>query len=254
MGITRKTILALAVALTAMFGPVESQADWDPGDPNKMHFPQLPDANGWDVLATFPITLADDWLCTGTGPVSDIHVWGSWKGGEPVAITEVFVAIFDNIAADDNTPYSRPGNQVWDRVFDPNQLSLRSYGDGNQGWYDPETTEWALNDHFEFHQINIEGILSPFVQEQGHIYWLGISVLVESNVPGQWGWKTSLDHFEDNAAWNVFPVGNAGIGWQPLFDPNSGEPLDLAFVITPEPATMALLGIGGLAALIRRRR
>ena len=40
-----------------------------------MHFPQLPDPNGWDVSLMQPRIIADDWLCTGTGPVSDIHGW-----------------------------------------------------------------------------------------------------------------------------------------------------------------------------------
>ena len=46
-------------------------ADWTPADGHKMHFPQLPDANGWDVLATNPKILADDWTCSSTGPVKD---------------------------------------------------------------------------------------------------------------------------------------------------------------------------------------
>ena len=46
----------------------------------KMHFPQLPDPNGWDVKADGGLCLADDWQCDGTGPVRDIHFWGSWKG------------------------------------------------------------------------------------------------------------------------------------------------------------------------------
>lgn len=56
-------------------------ADWHPGDGHKMHFPQLPDENGWDVNASGGICLADDWMCSETGPVSDIHFWGSWKHG-----------------------------------------------------------------------------------------------------------------------------------------------------------------------------
>jgi hypothetical protein len=52
-------------------------ADWDPGDPYKMHYPQLPDPEGWDVNFSPPLVPAGDWLCTRTGPVSDIHFWFS---------------------------------------------------------------------------------------------------------------------------------------------------------------------------------
>src|SRR3990170_7895753 len=53
-------------------------ADWNPGDPAK--WVQLPDLQptGVDVKATYPKVLADDFLCTSTGPITDIHIWGSW--------------------------------------------------------------------------------------------------------------------------------------------------------------------------------
>lgn len=57
---------------------VPALADWAPGDGHKMHFPQLPDEDGWDVKATDPLCLADDWMCSESGEVTDIHFWGSW--------------------------------------------------------------------------------------------------------------------------------------------------------------------------------
>jgi hypothetical protein len=71
------------------------RADWNPNDPYKMHFPQLPDPNGWDVAFAWqdpgvpgigqpaqrvPNFLADDWRCSETGPVSDVHFWLSMQG------------------------------------------------------------------------------------------------------------------------------------------------------------------------------
>lgn len=41
---------------------------------------QLPDEDGWDVMA-MDRCLADDWACTRSGEVTDIHFWGSWHGG-----------------------------------------------------------------------------------------------------------------------------------------------------------------------------
>ncbi len=62
---------------------------------------------------------------------------------------------------------------------------------------------------------------------------------------GEIGWKTSLNHWQDAA---VYWDG----GWNQLTD------LDLAFVITPEPSTLAMLLGGGLIGLlaycVRRRR
>ena len=61
-------------------------ADWDPNNSNpkqatnhKMHYPQMPDPNGWDVDVTTGF-VADDWRCSQSGPVDDIHFWISAKG------------------------------------------------------------------------------------------------------------------------------------------------------------------------------
>ena len=56
------------------------------------------------------------------------------------------------------------------------------------------------------------------------------------------------NHFEDDAVWGDYPDPN----WQEIQEPYSGKSLDLAFVITPEPGTLGLLALGGLALLRRR--
>jgi len=70
-------------------------SDWDPGDGHKMHYPQLPDPNGWDVeLLCDYISLADDWQCSETGPVDDIHLWISWEQDDVQTIFKSILKIF----------------------------------------------------------------------------------------------------------------------------------------------------------------
>jgi hypothetical protein len=227
-------------------GPV--LADWFPGEPHKMHYPQLPDPFGWDVNATFPKVLADDWQCSQTGPVTDIHLWGSYEFDVQSPILRIHTSIHENIPETPTSP-SMPGALLWERDFFPPEFQvLDPYGTGDQGWYDPNTGQWRRPDHFRFHQINIENIQEPFTQEVGKIYWLDISVEVEDPFY-RWGWKTSQDHFMDDAVWSDFGLE----GWQELRDPITFESLDLAFVITPEPAAVMLFAFGGLALLRRRR-
>ena len=39
---------------------------------------QQPNLQGLDVWNSGPWMLADDFICTNIGPISDIHIWGSW--------------------------------------------------------------------------------------------------------------------------------------------------------------------------------
>jgi len=98
---------------------------------------------------------------------------------------------------------------------------------------------------------NLVDFPHPFEQVKDTIYWLDISVdLVGEAELGQLGWKTSQDHFNDDAVyWDMINQ-----DWAELRDPISDESLDMAFVITPEPTTLALLALGGLAVLRKRRK
>ena len=146
-----------------------------------------------------------------------------------------------------------PGELLWEGDFFTGQFTvIDPYGTGDQGWYDPNTGDSRRPDHNLFHQINIVNIPDPFTQIKDEVYWLDVSVSTVSESI-RWGWKTSQDHFMDDAVWADDPTGSI-TGWQELIDPETGESLDRTFVITPEPATLGVLVIGGLAMLRRRRR
>lgn len=250
--------IAIAAALVAIVGiATPARADWNPGDDYKMHFPQLPDPNGWDVLFSSPQpgvgkVLADDWLCTETGPVSDVHLWFSSHQDQPFQIFNVHLSIHADIpAGTGGLPYSRPGQELWSANISPTQFSVRIWGTGVQGWYDPNTGQFIRPDHNIIWQLNIPKIPNPYVQQVGTIYWLDVSVTTDT--ASQLGWKTSLQHFNDDAVWGDFPV---PINWKELRDPITGQSLDLAFVITPEPTTwmLVVMGIGGFLMLGRSRK
>lgn len=247
-------IAIVSLAATLFSGASVARGDWIPGDPYKMHFPQLPDPQGWDVNFTFPKVLADDWLCTETGPVQDVHFWFSFQHDLIAPITGVHVSIHSDIPDPDGPfgpLYSKPGEVLWERHFAPtdSELTIRGPFSGMQGWLDPNPPVTAQRpDHQTFYQMNIENIRQPFIQEQGKIYWLDLWMTL-ANPDARVGWKTSLEHFQDDAVWDDLPLGAAP--WQELRDP-TGISLDMAFVITPEP-TMAVLGLCGMSLLRRRR-
>jgi hypothetical protein len=196
----------------------------------KMHYPQPPDLEGWDVLATYPLVCADDWECTETGAVTDIYFWGSWLGDSLGNIQGFYLSIHSNIPG---PPYSQPGDELWSAYI--TDFTEFLVGNGAQGWYDPFMPWHIYPDHNNCWQYEITNIPDPFIQQAGNIYWLDIRADVEGSVyhePPLWGWKTSFEHFEDDAVW---AVAEPPYYWFPLTDPLTGITLDLAFVITGEP-------------------
>jgi hypothetical protein len=189
---------------------------------HKMHFPQLPDLIGWDVNATMPMILADDWQCSQTGWVTDIHFWGSWKDmdGDPVTdevgqIQFFQFGIYSNLPVGDPQnpfPYSVPGTLLW---------SMEEWVPGTptepptlEAWYDPWTGSVIPNDHVPYWQYDFVDIPQPFYQDSGAIYWLSISAVLADPQNFVWGWKNSRDHFEDDAVF-MSPTGE----WVEMYEP-----------------------------------
>jgi hypothetical protein len=239
---TNRVLIAVVAGLLWVSAPV--LADWNEGDPCKMHFPQLPDPNGWDVCLVHS-TLADDFKCTETGPITDIHFWYSFQQDLPSQVIRYDVSVYSDVPPGPGMPYSHPGQMLWGRSFEVGDVQQRLYGAGSQGWYCPENNYWQRPDHFNFYQANITNIQDPFIQTMNSVYWLSIRIEVQDeNFPV--GWKTSQNHWQDAAVWY-----NPTHGWEPLYDPILGGQLDMAFVITPEPSSFLLLGLATLA--LRRR-
>ncbi len=107
-----KSILIFSMMAIFLLSGV-ALADWSPGDGHKMHEPQLPnwDMEGWDVNATYPIVLADDWLCTETGYVKDLHFWGSWLWDMVGTIDSFLISFHYNIPVGPNG-WSIPGPPI----------------------------------------------------------------------------------------------------------------------------------------------
>ena len=238
------TIVTALGVLVMSSGP--AAAFWDESMGHKMHFPQFPDPDGWDVnMSLQGSQLGDDWQCSESGPVADIHFWASWHQDVMGDILGIRAAIYSNIPETADAP-SQPGDLLWTAAFTPADFSIHPGGDGDQGWFDPEPGVSVRPDHTKYVQVNIPKIKDPFIQTEGEVYWLVLQANVEG---GQIGWKTSQDHFMDDAAYRV-----PGVSWKELIDPETGQSLDLAFVITPEPGTLTFLALGGVGVLYRRRR
>ena len=210
-----RTISTLVCVFVLFVASSAVWADWSPGDEHKMHDAQLPDKDGWDVCLVHQ-GITDDFQCTETGPITDIHFWVSWKGDmEDFDSVTWKVTICDNGAG-------RPGRSLWTLGRGDGNITYRHDGRGNQGWLCPSTGLNEENDHKDYYQVNITEIQDHFEQTENQIYWLLIEAELSVSKPLV-GWKTSTTSYFSNAYWlndagQWNPVGN-GVG-------------DLAFVIT----------------------
>ena len=295
MKTTMKPLCVVVIASLVLCAAGNAQADWDVGDPAKwVQMPDLNAATSLDVYAMHPTVLADDFECTSTEPITSIHIWGSWKGdyfpavqmegsaylppdhsegqgGGAVGIqtdpafVNIRLAIHADIPADQSgLGYSIPGEMLWEDHFYPDagNVTARKYGDALQGWYNPNTDEWLADDHDEIWQYNCYiGADNPFEQTgtsaEPVVYWLVVDAVTASlSGDPEFGWKTSLDHWNDDAVWAESSLHDAsGDQWQELYHPSSAfnMSLDMAFVVVPEPVTFAMLLLAGGLAVLKRK-
>ena len=251
---------ALSVAFCVLFVSGMALGDWDIGQYHKMHYPQLPKVDGgWDVMSSYYLFLADDWQCSQTGYVNDIHTWVSYRDDVPVDPETVHLAIWtDDPVGDQGIPgedpdntFSKPLERLWHEDRVSGQWTTRWWADGMQGWFDPRDPAGTMvpptvPDHWGVYQMNfLFDDTEAFWQEEGNIYWLEFTV--QQPTEAGIGWKETTDPFQDDAVWRI-----EGGAWNELIDPVTLESMDLAFVITPEPGTILLMLIG-LVGLLRRK-
>lgn len=239
-------IIVCTLLITAStFFVINAVADWDPSDGHKMHWAQTPDLSntGMDVDLWWS-NLADDWECSETGPVTDIHMWGSYVSdvepfGGPGAMTFT-LKIHANIP-EQPFQWSMPGATLWSKTFQPGQYTFRNVDNGVlQDWWDPVTQFYIKDNHLKVFQFNFKiNENEAFTQVKDTIYWLEVQKMQGNQVPQPpngctFGWKTTSSSLRwgDAAVYDDL----TGNGWRMLWYPQGHELFntwfDLAFVIT----------------------
>lgn len=265
------TIVALAGA---------AWADWEPTMPAK--WVQFPDVSptGLDVRCGKSFldpqlkVLADDFQCTATGPITNVHIWGSWLndylpfGQDPKAV-DFRLSIRKDIPKEQSpTGYSVPGDPIWEGFFPSSTFTVRRVAITEEQFYDPnydlgdptpgyngiigrDSMCWQYN-----FDLAVAGTVPP-IQEgtsaRPMVYWLDVAA-GPHDPQAVFGWKTSLNHWNDDAVWWDEGAGVVPKELRyPIGHPYEGQSIDLAFVIVPEPVTVGLLAAGAGGVLLRRR-
>jgi hypothetical protein len=200
---------------------------------------QIPDTstNGLDVRATKFKILADDFLCTNTGPITQIKVWGSWLDDKVPPAACFCLGIWDDVPASPTNLFSHPGEQRCSYCFNPGQYVFSFYTNANERFFDPnipgpagligsDTIIWE----YDFFLTN------ACWQTNGNIYWLSVVAHCFDTNQYLFGWKTCPTNWNDDAVFGHVDFTNAPLhDWMDLKHPeNYTNSLDLAFEILTE--------------------
>ena len=207
---------------------------------------QPPDTSplGIDVMATEPLILADDFLCDRRSLITRIRIWASWKNdqipGDPRNV-RFTLSFHSDIPAGPNGEFSRPGDVLWIYNAPPFSYQANLVHQGPEGWWDPRNPFGYL---FPGDQMIWEYIFDiPTAQafcQQGSpnapiVYWLDVQAKpMGGPSTAQFGWKTSPQHWNDDAVWGQGPEPYPG-PWNELRYPMGhemmGQSIDLAFAL-----------------------
>jgi hypothetical protein len=194
---------------------------------------------GYDINASAPFLAADDFKCTNAGPVTNIQVWASWRDdAAPDPNTRFILSIWSDVPAGTTGGFSHPGRVLWSEPFVPGQYFFKEAGVGDEMFYDPATGQLTAETRIWLYNFTPK---SPWCQK-GSVnspvtYWLSVQAITAAGTPSQFGWKTSTNHWNDDAVFGRL-TSTGTYAWKELVDPLTTAALvslDLAFRIDSGP-------------------
>ena len=213
---------------------------------NSVKFCLLPQLNqGFDVKDSRDgIVLADDFLCTNSGPITDIHVWSSWLNDTPGTITNWWIGIYSDVPAGTNylngqVTNSHPGSLLWWTNFPQGGLVMQGIytNYSYEYFYNPTNNLGMGNDTVIWYYCFFP--TKPFVQQGSPNaptnYWLAIRAQLAPDGT-LYGWKSSALPYHDAAVWGTFAGSFPGGTWHSMTNPMTLQPLNLSMLLTTSNA------------------
>lgn len=191
------------------------------------------------------VAAADDWMCTGTQPITRIRWWGSYIGWQQTVPpppeylpTRYVFTIWTDVPAGQE-PFSHPGNVVW---------RYEVAGPQNPQWvgmdFDPRGIGW---ESCFLYSIDIPPELAFCQPAASNIYWISIAAVYDQAPPFsplyKWGWKTRprdpLSQAPDDAVRIYDPIlpgiGMAYVAGDAIWWPTVADSWDMSFELLSAP-------------------
>jgi len=202
---------------------------------------QLPDltTDGVDVYCMNDVVLADDFRCTETAYITDIHIWGSWLLDDvPIDLPEIVIGFWTDNPSGQNG-HSEPLELRWEHTFEAGTYAMEPYVEAEDGewFYKPHLESAEFPGDFQVWKLNFYiPEEEAFIQHWDSIYWLSVNVQTETGFMGEIGWKSSCYPYNNYAVWQIDQP-----TWELLDYPSqhhlADEYMDLAFYVSGDPVT-----------------
>jgi hypothetical protein len=196
---------------------------------------------GYDVQAAVPLVVADDFLCTAASTITNIQIWTSFYEDVLDPDLTFVLGIWTDALATPAGSFSHPGSLLWTETFAPGSYNSGQFAAGQEQFYNPATGQVSPESKVYVYSFAPR---QPFCQQGSTnspmVYWLSVYAVPGPNsLPGaQFGWKTSTNHFRDDAVFGTVDAhGNYANNWQELFAPiaTAAVSLDMAFALNNGP-------------------
>ncbi|MDD5707582.1 MAG: GEVED domain-containing protein [Kiritimatiellae bacterium] len=246
----------------AIDGEVEDHVAWIGGEENAPKWAQYPDLTpmGMDVedMQTLPpYLLADDFQCTNRTAITNIVVWGSWFHDilpDTAGNVTLLVSFHADVPKGVHAPWSMPGEMLLLGVFPPGSFAVRREATGiEEGWYDPATSNWTGNAdwtcwRYEFPVDTVGAFVQTGTVANPIVYWMDVQAVPDGTSGAKFGWKTSTNHWNDDACWvPAMEPYDDGFWWEMRYPPQhpyADQSIDLAFALFGGPEEIEELDFG----------
>jgi hypothetical protein len=191
--------------------------------------------NGWNQYSVNDTTMwvADDWACTTTNPVTDIHWWGSFIGWSeptnPPVVPDGFIIWFWTDVPAQVGGFSHPGDPL-------HRIYCTNFTFNFVGWdFDPRNPNTVPDACFLFEQDFETNDWFYQKPESGtNIYWVSIAAHYNfgPNVEYPWGWKSRPRDTNSLAPDDAVTFNPYSLIYQPIYWPDPTNSWDMAFQLT----------------------
>ena len=123
--------------------------------------------NGMDVKASWPKILADDFLCTKTGPITNIHIWASWLYDQPDLMATFQLGLWSDVPRGTAPQGELVANGTFELPFTPAGFSGPLDGVADSippSWNRQETFSGGFPENSYIGPIALNGPSAPGLQ------------------------------------------------------------------------------------------